>query len=210
MNVLSFTMIIGFLLTGCVRTKIESNIKFNMDTEEFKILQSQCEEINSHGDILSLYQEIKNEVREVLRLLENPLKGARFRINALAESIEQKSKKMRSLSKSEWTKARWDHEVIWRIDQDDYKNAFGHFGLDQVDLEGIYFMAEKRNDLTEKVFVEKTWNMALVKYKNLGSSLEICQLEKTLIIVLGVYTSSMNIKKHQFFSLTVRNNQDVI
>ena len=185
---------------GCVHPKNEKNITFNMDPLEYKILQDHCEEINSHGDILKLLQEIKIDVQEVLSLMENPGKVTRNQISHLAEEIARKSQKVRSLSKSEWTTQRWDHEIVWRIDDQDFRN---NFSLIEANLESIYFMGQERNDLTGKVKIIQERKLALVKYRSLGSSLEICQLQKTLILLMNVYVGNLNYKRHEFFSLNV-------
>lgn len=208
MNFFILIICLCFLSYGCVQPKTESNVTFLMDPTEYNILQSHCEEINSQGDILSLLQEIKLDVQKVLRLLKSPGKSTRSQLSYLAEQIEVKSFKIQTLSKVEWSTEKWNHEIIWKIDEKDFGKWADRlresFIFGEAQIESIYFMGLKRDDLKGKMTFEYSDSGVLVKFKSLGSALELCQLQKTLIIVLDIHVENSNFKKHQLFSLNVR------
>lgn len=196
-------------LFGCLKPKSERNLSFNMDPSELSELKAHCEEINAHGDILQLLQEIKSDTKEALRILEMPGKGARIELSSLAASISEKSQRISHLSKEEWTTERWKHEVVWRIDEEDFTRSVGTFfenGLSilEAKIDSTYLMGQKRDDLISKFSIEKEGNLVLIKYRSLASSLELCQLQKTLLVVLDIYVRRVKAKRHHFFSLYVR------
>jgi hypothetical protein len=209
-----FIIIIGliFFSYGCVQPKTERNVMFHMGPEEYSILQGHCEEMNLQGDILSLLQGIKLDVQEVLLLLKSPGKSTRIQLSNLAEQIEIKSFKIQSLSKVEWTTEKWNHEIVWKIDKEDFEmwaeRFRGNFIVREAQIESIYFMGLKRDDLIEKVTIEYGDTGVLVKFKSLGSSLELCQLQKTLIIVSDIHFENARFKRHQLFSLNVRQLEE--
>jgi hypothetical protein len=208
MRSLPIILLMGLFLLGCVNPKSERNINFIMEPSELIVLKAHCEEINSHGDILLLLQEIKRDSKEVLQILEVPGKGARAELSELAARISENSRRISHLSKSEWTTERWQQEVVWRIDEEDFSKSIGTyfdngFSILNASIESLYLMGLPRDDLNSKFSIEHEGNVVLVKYKSLGSSLELCQLQKTLIVILDVYTRSVKARKHQYFSLNV-------
>lgn len=196
------------MLVGCVKPKSEMNVAFLMQPEEIKVLEGHCSDINANGDILQLLREIKHETSEALSIMENPGKGARIRLGELSDSISLKSEKITNLSKPEWTTERWNHEVIWRLGERDFKGlgtrVRNGFQLLGAEIDSLYFMGQKNAHLAEKVTIVQGESDLEIKFKGMASSLELCQLQKTMFIVLDVNTRSLGNERHQYFSLFVR------
>lgn len=207
MKALILLILLGFV--GCVQPKSERNITFNMPQEDLEVLKKHCEEINSHGDILALLREIKNDTQKVLRIMENPDYESRSELTLLAEQISERSQKVSLLSRAEWTTERWEHEIAWRIDEEDFKKSIGTFfrnGFAILDakVDSIYLMGQLNKKILTHMSIEHQENLVVIKYKGIGSSLELCQLQKTLLVILDIHARSLNQHKHHFFNLHVR------
>jgi hypothetical protein len=201
---LGLVLSVNLFLFGCIKNKTERNVVFNIDEAELNVLNSQCMEMESHGDIMVLFKDISRHTSSILKALENPTSKSQQLIHALAIQINNKSKLVSELSKTEWTTEKWDHEVVWRIDEADFKKTFGtHFqgGFEILNssIKDVYFMGEQRDDLKDRLEIVKEGNLVLIKYKSKASSLEICQLEKTLIIVSEIkFRNIRQIQTHYF------------
>lgn len=191
-------------LFGCIKNKPERNISFDMSQSEYEDLKKECAEISSNGDILVLLNEIKKDTRKIFKLLgvPNPTES-KEEITILADGIADKSQKVITLSKHEWTMDRWKHEIKWRIDEGDFKKRSQI--LDQK-VDSIYFMGEQRDDLKDKIFILKNGNNLMISLKKPGSALEICQLQKTLNIIVEVKLKSIKSIKKRYFNLNVQND----
>lgn len=181
-----------------------------MNPEELKTLNAQCQEIKTEGDIYELLRSIKMETNRAFALLdeENPQEHA-DEVATIAESINQKTKRVLNLSKTEWTNSNWNHLVSWRINSEDFKDLIGTkfnkgFSILNAEIESVSIHGKKRNDLISKINLHKKYNLIDVNYENKSSSLDICQLEKTLVVTLRVDYRNIKNQSTRYFNLTVK------
>ncbi len=208
-KVMNALLILGTLsFAGCYKTKSESQLVFKLDPKEKETLTKQCREMNSYGDIMQLLAEINAETKEVLRLLEaEDMRQNEARITELADSIDKKSYAVISLSREEWIERKWNFEAKWVINKQDFKDVLGthinQFEITGVDLQKIFFHGEEREDLRDNVKVVEGDNEIRISYKNKGSSLELCQLNKTMMILLDVNYRNVVNRNHRYFNLNL-------
>lgn len=197
-------------LTSCYKTITEKQIAFAMDETEKDKLFTVCNEINAQGDIQRLLFEIKKKTREAIVLLGDgediPKKSDR--IEEIALSVDEMTKKVISLSRTEWVSDQWNYEVSWSIDKNDFDDLLGTrfsrgFEISDTKLHDIIYMGEKRNDLAPNISWTQNGNVIELKYKNSGTSLELCQLHKTLMILIEVKYRHIKNKNVRFFNLTL-------
>lgn len=203
-------LIFSLALGGCYKTVTEKQLTLKMNKEEKEILQKECTEINSQGDIMKLLAEIKRDTNEVIGILEGDnLEAEESRIEILADRIDQKTKLVLSLSRDSWVKERWDFEVKWLLDREDFKDLWGShlkngFQITRAKLQDAYLMGEKRSDLLDHVRLTRRGSRVEIFYQNRGSSLEICQLQKTLMIMAEVNYRNITNKNVRYFNLIVK------
>lgn len=198
------------LFGGCFKTVREGQFLLRVNDVEKETILNECREINAEGDIMKLLAEIKEETDEVIAILESDnLKDARLRIETLADDIDVKTKKVISLSRENWIQSKWDYEAKWILNHEDFKDLWGThikrgFELKDVKLQDIYLMGEKRSDLLSNIVLVKKGNMVEITFKNYGSSLEICQLNKTLMILTKANYRNIKNKNIRYFNLILR------
>ena len=203
-------LIFSLALGGCYKTVTEKQLTLKMNQGEKEILQKECAEINSQGDIMKLLAEIKSDTNEVISILEGDnLESEESRIELLADRIDQKTKLVLSLSRDSWVKERWDFEVKWLLDREDFKDLWGShlkngFQITRAKLQDAYLMGEKRSDLLDHVRLTRKGSRVEIFYQNRGSSLEICQLQKTLMIMAEVNYRNITNKNVRYFNLIVK------
>jgi hypothetical protein len=197
-----------FTLTSCYKTKVVSQMDFDMDENEKETLMQQCDEMSSYGDVMQILHEIKSETNEVLQLLSTEdMRMNEKRVSALVDSINKKSYLVIALSRSEWVDQRWNFEAKWSIDKNDFKDVLGvhvgQFKITKAQLQKVFFHGEQREDLLQNVSITEGDNQIVINYKNRGSSLELCQLHKTLMILVDVNYKNITNKNHRYFNLTL-------
>ena len=203
-------LIILLSLTGCIKTKNESNSSFKMSKEELTILKSHCESIKNEGDIFALLKSIKSQTQRALLLTgeEHPENHVE-EIKKIAEDIDDKTKRVLNLSKEEWTDLRWEHQVRWTINREDFKDLIGTrfkkgFRITESKIESIVLNGQRRNDLKSFIKVKPGYSTLELIYDNLGSSLELCQLQKTLVVTMKVSYRHIKNENVRYFNLTVK------
>jgi hypothetical protein len=196
-------------MMSCHKVVKEKQLTFNLNEAEKKALDLECAEINSTGDIFKLLAEIKSETKEALKIIEGEnLSREEERVTRIAESINRKAEMVLNLSKPEWTHERWSYEASWVLNREDFNDLLGThvkkgFEITNVQMQDIYFLGEKKNELLTNITIDKKYNKVTINYKNTGSSLELCQLHKTLMIFMKVdYRNIVNDNK-RFFNLTL-------
>ncbi len=185
-------MLVFFLLvSGCVRPK--ANTPKIQEIEE-------CKEIDETGDMRKLLSDIRKDVDEVLRLLEQPSVKTNEQVHILAQEVAHKSTKVQFLSKPEWTTPKWDHEIQWDLTLNS--------NLTSAKVVEVYFMGTKRTDLISHFELDIRQNNVSVSYRNQASSLEICQLEESYVVILEVKSRGRIKTKRSLFSLYVRHQKE--
>lgn len=196
------------ILSGCLQTKSEYNSQLIMDTDQQAILKSHCDSMNQTGDMIQLLTQIKKDTNYVLDLLQksDPRKYQK-KITTLADRVSENSQKVIHLSKPEWTTNQWNHQVQWKINDEDFDDILGvnlgSFQILDYRLERVYFQGQLRDDLKEKITLHEGSDQIDISYQNMGSSLEVCQLEKTMMIVMKVKYRSLLITDDRFFNLHI-------
>lgn len=196
-------------LSGCYKTKVETQAKLIMNEDEQEHLFNECKVINKSGDILNLLSEIKHETDDVFKLLEgDDILSSQNKVKELASSIDKKSKAVIFLSNTDWVSSIWNYEKVWEINNDDFNDTIGAhvkngFTITNSIIQKVYFMGEERSDLLDKIIMKREGNNIQISYKNIGSSLELCQLQKTLMILVEVSYRNITNRNHRFFNLTL-------
>lgn len=203
------TFILMFLLlTGCLKSRSETNASFEVSQDDLRVLKNHCEEIKQNGDILELLKAIKLNVDEVFRILdkENPDQYV-GQISILTGKVSELSKKVISLARDEWTISLWQHQIYWNITPIDFGNRYMNMGFAMKSsfIHSIYLQGEKRDDLKNLVNLDTTQKKLTATYMGQGSSLELCQLQKTMVIIVGVKFKALGITRTQYFNLYVKN-----
>ncbi len=196
------------LFSSCLRSKYESQTVFEMTDMDLETLKSECSEINLNGSILRLLKEVKSESRAVFNILENSNPEDHVgKITLLTNSVSEKSKKIISLAREDWTTPQWHQELRWEIDEFDLGNRLTRMGLSIQGqfVDSIYLQGEKRDDLKGSIQLNFSNNKVHVSFRHIGSSLELCQLQETMSIIVGVKFRSLGITKTQYFNLYVKN-----
>lgn len=205
-----FALTFCLLFGGCYKTVTEGQFLLKVNNVEKETVLNECREINAEGDIMKLLAEIKEDTNEVIGILEgDDLEGSRSRIESLADGIDAKTKKVISLSRVSWVNSKWNYEVKWILDREDFKDLWGThvkygFELKEAKLQDVYLMGEKRSDLLSHISLNKKGNAVEITLKNHGSSLEICQLNKTLMILAKANFRNIKNNNIRYFNLILQ------
>jgi hypothetical protein len=216
--------------TACRNTINQVQDSLSMDSMKRSELISQCNEIDSEGNIFELLKEIKGETDDALSILSTEnLIVKRPDIEEIASSINDKSNAVISLSKNEWVTRKWDTEISWslkRFNFDDIlvNNIKDRFEIISAKLVDVYYLGEKRNDLIDYITISVTHDdfqikdksgqtiikpenyMVNINYKNTASSLELCQLHQTMMIIVEVEYRNKLMKNKSVFNLNFKRD----
>lgn len=200
-------IILLFFLSSCISNKAEWSSRFGQDTSENAQIKTTCQEIEKTGDIFSLLEEIKFLTNDILQIIDSDHPENQYNeVARLSAEVHSRTKKVLQLSQSEWTHAKWNYQVSWLINRFDFKKSLGThlpngFELIGADIQDLYFQGEKRADLKEKLKISLVEQEFIVEYENIGSSLELCQLYKTMMIVIAINYRNLNGYKTRYFNL---------
>jgi hypothetical protein len=146
----------------------------------------------------------------------------------LVNEVSEKSKSVILLSKADWVSDKWDYGISWVLRRDSFhdqllKKIGSNFEIVSTKLIDVYYNGEKRNDLAEHITttvetgtvdrlesngiitpVTQTYSVN-VDYKSRGSSLELCQLQRTMMIILEVEYKNKAMIDKRYFNLTFSN-----
>ena len=196
-------------LTACLKTKTETQSSYGMNQADRAMLAAECKAMAEEGDILALLKIIKKDTDTVLSVLdsENPEKQV-AKVSALADRISDNSERVKSLAKGEWVETKYEHTLKWKINVEDFKDLLGAhvggFSLRDFEVNSVYYMGQKRSDIIPLIETSGDENEITVKYSSRGSSLELCQLEKTMMIVVEVKYRNVLVKGTRYFNLISR------
>jgi hypothetical protein len=205
-----YSLMVLFLtlsLMSCIRGKTESSRIFNSTKADFSILKQDCKDIEGEGDMLLGLKEIKEDTQSIFLLLEvaDPTYNE-DQITKLTSSISENAKKVISLSKAKWTDSKWNYETSWELTDRDFKTLLGRLFRSNSEILGmsihsVYFMGEPREDLKKSITLKNEGNTLKVKFKGVASSLEACQLQRSLGIFLEVRFSDGKFIHSRYFNL---------
>ncbi|HEX7674564.1 MAG TPA: hypothetical protein VF412_10345 [Bdellovibrio sp.] len=202
-------LLVLFSLTGCLKTKSSSQSSIDMTADDKKTLVQDCIDMKAQGNIFELLARIKKDTDRILGILsDEKLNTKEDEIRALADRISENAKKVESLSSEAWTTARFNQDIKWDIDAYDFKDLIGpHMGgfkIRDYEISGVYLMGAKRDDLLGNLTMTSDEEGIHISYKNKASSLEVCELQKTLMIVVEVRYQNVLLKGTRYFDLIVK------
>lgn len=209
---LLISLFLSLTLSSCYKVQKMNNHDLILSHDLSASLKQACGEIRAQGDIMKLMKEIKIETERALHLLENSdLVESEKKLRKLSESIEKKAYLVTSLAKKEWVTPIYDYTAVWAIEAKDLSDLSGsHFkkGLEFLDiqLKGISFSGVSRDDLLSNVnlFWEHD-QLIKIEYKEKATALEMCQLNKSLMIIVDLkYRNIVNVN-NRLFNLTLGN-----
>lgn len=194
------------VLSGCVNAVVFE------DEDNNGLLE--CQEIQQIGDMLNLFELLKIETNSVHRLLDNPTPNAREEITLHAKNIEEIGRKINKLTTPGLIDEHYQYDAHWLITEKLFKSKLGShlpggFKIFSAEVESVYFMGEKRDDLKQFVNVEKVEGVKkdtfAITYKNKSSPLFLCQLKKAMLITIVVKARNLNIDKDYYVNLYIND-----
>lgn len=197
------------LITGCLHTKSEQQEVYKLTTEDEKIVSDICFQVTQTGDLWALITRIKAHSREVLSLLSSKnVKSEEKRIAFLADEISSDTKKVQSLSRVEWNTPLYPREIVWKIDETDFPDLIAvrlkKFNITSVTIKELYVHGERRDDFMNQVKINEASGAYEVRYSNVATGLELCELDKTLVLVVEVQFRNLLIQDSRIFSLYIK------
>ncbi len=197
MKTLLALMILASLMS-CVQNNAHSYLQLG-GIKKRELIRLDCRGIEAHGNIKQHLDIISQSTEEVLSLLEskNPLLYQQ-RISELAEIVKMKASLVHELSRVEWTDAKWFTRLGWSFFPDPRP---GNWLIENIQVENVYLMGDKRDDLVAKVEFWEKHGWIYVNLERYASSLEICQLQKTMMVVLKVTLTSGKKERTYFYNL---------
>lgn len=203
-------LFLGILIlntSACLKTKTEQQSTYSLAAGENLELSQKCEEMYSKGDLMLLLETIKKNTDRIFYLLgqKNIIRNEP-EISALADKVSFDTSKVKEISKPEWTNNKFERHISWRIDQSDFDvlNIQTGVRFSKVNLIGVYLTGNKRSDLEKNISFSKYKNRIEINYSSKASALELCQLEKTLMVVIEVSNKNMLRNVVRYFNLIVQ------
>lgn len=194
--------IIVFLMffVGCVQNIPNSYLQLG-GSERGELIDQECKEISLYGNILDHLKIISQSTDEILSLLhtKNPL-IYQNRITELADTVKLKAALAHELSRPEWTNAKWFTRLGWSFFPDPIP---GKWAIKNIQVETIYLIGDKRDDLSSKIEFWERNGWIYVNLERQVSSLEICQLQKTMMVVFKVKLAFGKKERSYFYNLYI-------
>lgn len=152
--------------------------------EKKQLILNDCREIAKHGDMIEHFELIDRNTKELLALLgaKNPF-SQEARIHELVDELKMSSKSAMELARPEWTKEKWSSILGWSFFPEPKP---GNWFIYQVKVHSVYLMGENRNDLIPHLEYTERGGWLYVSFQRYLSSLELCQLQKTLMVVFEI------------------------
>lgn len=207
---LLFLGIVGFSLSACLKTESQSG--YSLSPNDKYQVSRECIEMQKNGNIFALLEKIKISTNHILSLLEQKdVTQYEQEIFAHADIISKVSKNVQELSKSEWSVSKYNRQISWTIDQNDFKNFFkidtGWFKFDNAKVIDVFLAGKNSPELKKNIFVINLGDKIQINYITKASALELCQIEKTLMIVLEVNHDNLLKTVTRYFNLIVRDGE---
>ncbi|PJB53060.1 MAG: hypothetical protein CO099_09190 [Bdellovibrio sp. CG_4_9_14_3_um_filter_39_7] len=196
------SMLLLPLAFSCVKNIDKSAMSINTNDEERVELLQHCEELESKGDILGQLNDIKQLMGDLFDLLEDLKADDDFteaikiskRINLLITEVQSKLE-------PQFTTARWNYEVQWKIDRTDFNDLLGAqfqrgFKITKFIPKSATFLGRENDEMLGKLKIRQDGNRLFFTFESIGSSLELCQLNRTRMMVIEVHYK--NLVNHNF------------
>lgn len=179
---MKLVILLLLICVSCVKNRSQNKLFPMLRPGGIHTIDKECKKINSTGDLEVELIELEKHNQSVLRIISEGLdENDAHELSVLAENIEHHSGKIIELSKTEWTRINLKYNMEWKLTEADFgKNLIYDFKLTKIFLQG-----KERPDLMKEIFYRqlKDNNIVEVKSTLMGSLLDYCQLNKTLMIV---------------------------
>ena len=199
-------LLLGLISVSCIRNVEQTSMRpFLMNGEHSQMVANECVKISETGNIFELLGLIKSDMKTALMILEKPGKGAEEQLGVIANRIEVNADKVITLGQPGGNDPYVRHSIQWKLDD----SHFGSKNLYVFDpkIQKVFFQGKERPDLERRVSVKQKGNDFLIEYINMGTLLEYCQLNETLMIVFEINHGSFRNPKSLFFNLNVNLEQ---
>jgi hypothetical protein len=199
-------LLVGIALSGCV------NIPF---VDDYNYNHFECVNMRKIGNLNDIFSALKLETDAVHSRFNNPTTNAREEISVHAKNIEVIGEKIRAISSPYLTDEIYSYEAYWLLTVKNFRNKLGSyfskgFYLYGAEVESVYYMGEKRDDMKEFIQVSPGGkpNTIFVNYHGPSSYLFMCQLKSTLVINLTVSAKNIGIRKNYQVALYIENRSE--
>lgn len=204
-------LVIIFSLASCVKNVDKYSHRLILNKDDQTILNKQCHEIEQIGDLSEYLRFIKQETNKMFQLIDemdDEIDNTE-KIIVISEKISEAVEKARALIGEDYTAPRWNYEVKWQINQKDFKKFIGNYlpnGLEVTKIKPISasLFGERNDELLKGLRYKFAKKNVDFSYKNKGSSLEICQLQKTRMLLVEVHYRHTIGNNKRFFNLIHR------
>lgn len=184
-------------LSGCRKVIRPTDTYYAHTPDELAELQMKCDELENEPSIMDLLQQIKMAHKEMLYYigLPDPLREVQ-RIEAISAEIQATGEKITSYVDPAWTDARWSQVSTWEI----YLSR--NTKIYEAAVESIFYLGRKNDFLKEKILVSHEGNKIVITLNNEASTLELCEFQKSLFIIIEAKYQRRSWNKKQFFTLS--------
>ncbi len=198
-------ILLCLLFTGCIRNIDKQAYELTLTQADEDALWKSCREIDQIGNLSEYMRLIKLETDLMLELIDNlEIHDSAAEVIELNDSIAENINEARKLIDVSYTTPQWQYQVKWRVDRKDFKGLIGNYLPKGFKIQSIrpvtarLFGEEADHLLSGLKYAQKGKSIEFT-YAGLGSSLEICQLQKTRMIVVEVsYRNVVNHNKRIF------------
>lgn len=197
------------LLTSCLRYKNLSFARVDASQEVLTTLKSSCKSLTKDYDVADQIKEIKRNFGQIMSYLrsEDPT-SFEDEITGLATEIKESSRHIAQMVAPEWSTPRWKYHYSWKLTKRDFRPNVGSYfprgvKITHVEVVGVYLFGDKRDDLKEHIQIMQKKRSFEVNLHHLASSLDLCQLNRTLIITVKARFKSLKMNKTKHFNLYV-------
>lgn len=195
----------SIMLQGCLQEKEGERIAMEPDAEIQ--LRMDCQRMNEISDIKELLNQIHLKSNLALKLSSEPDPTQHLKeIDILGAEIHKYALQVESLLKPDWTDSKWQYQARWSITNHDLATA--HIGkllkVKNIKIQNVVLEGVARPDLMNAVRVKANSNIIEIGILKTANSLEICQMQKTFVIVLSVQYRVLLKDFTKYFKLTLQ------
>lgn len=205
MKILMSILLFSFILCSCIKNVDKSALSIHTNDQESRDLKQHCDELESKGDVINQIQDINHLTEDLLSLLEEAKVDDDFsEILKVSDRISKLIEIIISQLDQRYITPRWNYDISWKIDRTDFNDLLGAqfkkgFKIVDAKLKSASFYGHQRDDLLKDLKMRQDGNRLYFNYIGLGSSLELCQLNRTRMFLVEVdYKNIVNRNLRRF------------
>jgi uncharacterized protein YukE len=201
------------LCTSCLR-KIEGQNKLLLPPDEVQALQERCILSNEENNVFSLNKELKENVQSLNSTWSrNAIEENKDEIEKISLNVTKIIKKLKEITSSEFSEKKYPFQISWDIKKDIIQEDLERISMQNkmtpaywrlIDKkiskiysdgrELIFDNSDARNiqDGISTSFSKNTAKGIQVVREGLASALDVCQLQKVLLIVVELVYREIN------------------